>query len=364
MEELNIPTRCYDLTAMDEASRHKVYEEAGAVIRAGGTVVFPTETVYGLGANAMDPLAVQGIYRAKGRPSDNPLIIHVADRDLSGIVSEIPPTAVRLMDRYWPGPLTIIMKKDPGVPAQTTGGLDTVGVRMPDQPAALALIKAAGCGIAAPSANISGRPSPTTFRRCQEDLMGRVDLILGMDQSRVGLESTIIDLSGTVPELLRPGAITLEELRAVLGEVVYVPSATLQGDESPRAPGMKYRHYAPRAKVTLLRGTRQAVQLYLQTRKDEQTLAVLIDADGLDQNPTTSSSGTVFEPDAADSDPSVVRFGSVTEAAREIFETLRWADDQGYTGIWVEAVAETGLGLSLMNRLKKAAAYDVVEVKE
>lgn len=350
MEEMHIKTRCFDLTAMDETRRQTICEAAGAVIRQGGTVVFPTETVYGLGANALNPEAVRSIYRAKGRPSDNPLIIHVADFDLTGIVREVPPQAQMLMKKYWPGPLTLILKKAPGVPDETTGSLDTVGVRMPDQPAALALIRASGTVVAAPSANISGRPSPTTYERCIQDLAGRVDVILGMDPSRVGLESTILDLSGEVPELLRPGAVTLEDLRSDLGEVRYAPSASLKEDEAPRAPGMKYRHYAPNARVTLFQGDPEPVRRHMLDRRQPDTLLIFIDANG-SKEPADDPSGTV-------------RFGSVEEAARRIFETLRLADDGGARQIWIQAVAETGLGLSLMNRLKKAAAYEIVEVKE
>lgn len=376
MDNFRIETRCFDLTTLDETQQQQVFAEAGEVIQKGGTVVFPTETVYGLGADAMKTEAVQAIYRAKGRPSDNPLIIHVADFDLSGIVAEVPPQAELLMKKYWPGPLTIILKKDPRVPSETTGSLDTVGVRMPDQPVALALIKASGTVIAAPSANISGRPSPTTFQRCREDLDGRVDMILGMDQSRVGLESTIIDLSGQIPELLRPGAVTLEELREDLGEVIYRPSESLKGDEAPRAPGMKYRHYAPQAAVTLIKGSSMKVRDYMRKEQTKGTLLVFIDSENYDQQirqaGTTdgvNSQNIIGERlmglganDSSEQDVWLIHFKSVEEAARRIFETLRKADDQDAQAVWIEAVPETGLGLSLMNRLKKAAAYEIREV--
>lgn len=353
MEELNIDTIAYNLLEMTKAEQAAVYEEAGAVIRAGGTVVFPTETVYGLGADALNPAAVAAIYRAKGRPSDNPLIIHVADYDLSAIVREIPPVARQLMELYWPGPLTIILKKQPAVPDVTTGSLDTVGVRMPDQEAALALIRASRRFIAAPSANISGRPSPTTFGRCVEDLDGRVDRILGMDPSRVGLESTIIDVTGEVPELLRPGAITREMLEAAIGPVHYQPGQTLKDDEAPRAPGMKYRHYAPKAKVTIFRGETGAVREAMLKRRAPGTLLLFIDGPG---------SGPFEGQAALAGRPGIIHFKSVEEAARAIFETMRTADDAGYGQILIQSVPETGLGLSLMNRVKKAAAYDIQEV--
>ena len=353
MEELNLPTICYNLLEMTDAQKTVVYAKAGQVIRNGGTVVFPTETVYGLGADAMDPDAVRAIYRAKGRPSDNPLIIHVADFDLSKIVREIPATAKLLMDKYWPGPLTIIMKKNPAVPDATTGSLDTVGVRMPDQAAALNLIRASRRFIAAPSANISGRPSPTTFRRCVEDLDGRVDMILGMDQSRVGLESTIIDLSGAVPELLRPGAITLEMLEETIGHILYQPTGLLEDAKAPRAPGMKYRHYAPKAKVTLFSGEPAKVRQAMLSRQKTNSLLIFID------DPTL---GPFNESDLAKEQANIIKFDSVSQASHEIFETMRQADDQNYQDILIQAVPEKGLGLSLMNRVKKAAAYDIEEV--
>lgn len=384
-------TCCFDLTGLDEAEKEEVFAQAGAIIRRGGTVVFPTETVYGLGADAMRAESVHSIYQAKGRPSDNPLIIHVADFDLSGIALEVPPQAELLMEKYWPGPLTIILKKDPRVPKETTGSLNTVGVRMPDQPVALALIKASGTVIAAPSANISGRPSPTTFERCRQDLEGRVDMILGMDQSRVGLESTIIDLSGEVPELLRPGAVTLEELREDLGEVIYRPSESLQGDQAPRAPGMKYRHYAPKASVTLFQGDLELVRNHMLKERQDKTLLIFIDQEikltnkeRLRQSALNESSfneNAIGQSDKVQGQASqqqdlpakkssqelgmwLVYFKSVEEAAQGIFETLRQADDQEAEAIWIQTVPEQGLGLSLMNRLKKAAAYKIKEVSK
>lgn len=359
MKPMNKPTVSVDLAPLSEAERRQWYETGGTILRQGGTVVFPTETVYGLGANALDPLAVRGIYEAKGRPSDNPLIIHVADEDLSGIVRDIPPMARLLMDRYWPGPLTLVLRKDPRVPDETTGGLDTVGVRMPESPAALELIRAAGVPVAAPSANVSGRPSPTNLQRCIQDLAGRVDLILGLDQSRVGLESTIVDLTGDVPELLRPGAVTLEELREILGPVRYEPSVSLEADEAPRAPGMKYRHYAPKARVTIFRGPIPAVRAQMLAARDSSTLLLFIDEAGGGHGPAQADE--LARPEAHDR--SLVRYGSPAAAARDIFERLRLADDDGYAAIWIQAVAETGLGRSLMNRLNKAAAYESVEVK-
>lgn len=354
MEDLNLTTICYNLLEMTDREKTEVYNEAGRILRSGGTVVFPTETVYGLGADAMDPAAVRAIYRAKGRPSDNPLIIHVADFDISKIVREIPPTATRLMEEYWPGPLTIIMKKNFAVPDATTGYLDTVGVRMPDHEAALKMIRASGRFIAAPSANISGRPSPTTFQRCVEDLDGRVDMILGMDRSRVGLESSIIDVTGEIPELLRPGAITLEMLEATIGPVLYKPGGLLADDTAPRAPGMKYRHYAPKAKVTIFSGQPLKVRQAMLTRQTAATLLIFIDDPTVE--PDNNSRLGQGQPG------NIIRFQSIAQASHEIFETMRQADDQGYQDILIQAVPEKGLGRSLMNRVKKAAAYDIEEV--
>ncbi len=355
MQNLNLTTHCYNLLDLTESEKAQVYQAAGEILHKGGTVVFPTETVYGLGADAMNPEAVSAIYKAKGRPSDNPLIIHVADFDISKIVREIPSSAVRLMETYWPGPLTIIMKKNPGVPDATTGSLDTVGVRMPDQPAALEMIKAGGGFIAAPSANISGRPSPTTFQRCVEDLYGRVDMILGMDQSKVGLESTIIDVSGETPELLRPGAITLEMLQETLGTVIYEPGNSLSDDVAPRAPGMKYRHYAPRAKVIIFKGEVGKVRQAMRSRQTDRTLLIFTQ-----EQPSPEETQQTAQLKMAEEHS--ITFDSVSQAAHEIFETMRCADDQNYTEILIQAVPETGLGLSLMNRVKKAAGYDIVEV--
>ncbi len=359
MEELKLKTICHNLLEKSDEERQEIYEEAGRIIRAGGTVVFPTETVYGLGADAMNPSAVRAIYTAKGRPSDNPLIVHVAGRELTDLVAEIPPLAETLIEKYWPGPLTIIMKKNPKLPDATTGSLSTVGVRMPDQAAALGFIKASGRFIAAPSANISGRPSPTTYERCVEDLDGRVDMILGMDQSRVGLESTIIDVSGDIPELLRPGAVTLEMLEETIGPVRYVPGGLLAPDEAPRAPGMKYRHYAPKAKVTIFSGAKDLVEAEMLRRKTSDNMLIFTQASASENPPELE---TLPGKDIEGTGP-VVRFRSVREASHGIFEILRRADDLGCREILIQAVPEKGLGLSLMNRVKKAAAYDIVEVK-
>ena len=224
--------------------------EAAEILRSGGLVAFPTETVYGLGANALDEAAAKKIYAAKGRPSDNPLIAHISSmEELPALVREIPEAGRKLAEKYWPGPLTMIFPKKDVVPYGTTGGLDTVAVRMPSDPVANRLIKLAGIPVAAPSANTSGRPSPTRAEHVIEDMDGKIEMILDGGQVGIGVESTIVDVSGPVPTLLRPGAVTLEMLRETLGQVEVDPAilGPVKGDVKPKAPGMKYRHYAPKA---------------------------------------------------------------------------------------------------------------------
>ncbi len=235
--------------------------EAAAILRRGGLVAFPTETVYGLGANGLDDTAARKIYAAKGRPSDNPLILHIsAEKELAPLVRQIPDAARKLMTAFWPGPLTMIFEKSGIVPYATTGGLDTVAVRMPCDPIAGRLIALAGVPVAAPSANRSGRPSPTTARHVIEDMDGRIEMILDGGPVGIGVESTIVDVTGPLPVLLRPGAVTMEMLREVVGEVAVDPAITgpVAGDVKPKAPGMKYRHYAPRAELVLVEEGRAA----------------------------------------------------------------------------------------------------------
>ena len=231
-------------------------EEAGKIIREGGLVAFPTETVYGLGANALDSEAVKKIFIAKGRPQDNPLIIHVASKDVSGLVHSISDTAKKLIDKFWPGPLTVILNKKDIVPNTTSANLATVGIRMPNSEIALELIKKAGKPIAAPSANISGKPSPTEVYRCIEDLNGKIDYILGGESSNIGVESTIVDCTVEPPMVLRPGGITLEMLQQVNKDIAIDPGLMKKPSENlkPKAPGMKYRHYAPKADLKIIKG--------------------------------------------------------------------------------------------------------------
>ena len=247
--------------------------EAAAVLRSGGLVAFPTETVYGLGGNALDEDAARKIYAAKGRPSDNPLIAHIScAADLAPLVKEIPMAARKLMEAFWPGPLTMIFPKSGRVPYGTTGGLDTVAVRMPDDPVAGRLIALAGVPVAAPSANTSGRPSPTTADHVWQDMDGRIDMIIDGGPVGIGVESTIVDVSSPVPSVLRPGAITMEMLREVLGEVTIDPAilGPMKEDIRPKAPGMKYRHYAPRAELTLVEAAEDETAGYEAVRGQER----------------------------------------------------------------------------------------------
>ena len=234
----------------------KFIEEAGTIIRNGGTVAFPTETVYGLGANALDEEAVKKIFIAKGRPQDNPLIVHVCSKDISELVKEVPEIAQRMIDKFWPGPLTIILEKNDIIPNMTSANLNTVGIRMPSSEIALKLIELSKRPIAAPSANISGRPSPTEVERCVEDLSGKVNYIIGGESSDIGVESTIIDCTVNPPLVLRPGGITLEMLKEIDSNIEIDSALKSKPTENfkPKAPGMKYRHYAPKAHLKIIKG--------------------------------------------------------------------------------------------------------------
>ncbi len=332
-------------------------DQAVAILRDGGVVAFPTETVYGLGADGLNPLAVRKIFKAKGRPQDNPLIIHVADDDLSAYVSHIPDNAKKIMEKFWPGPLTLIFKKTDLVPLETSGGLQSIGVRKPSNPIAIRLIKALGRPIAAPSANLSGKPSPTTFERCVEDLDGRVDMIIGDGHSIVGLESTIVDYSIFPPRLLRPGYVTLEDLWEIDDTIAYDEEKTKAGeDETPKAPGMKYRHYAPKAPMTIILGdTKQVIKemdsLVEKAILEHKKIGILAPKEREDHY----KMGKV----------SFISLGKETDAleiGRNLFEGLRRFDDLGVDVIFAEGIKETGVGKAVMNRLKKASGFQIIEV--
>lgn len=332
---------------------------AGDIIRRGGLVAFPTETVYGLGGDALCPASARKIYAAKGRPSDNPLIIHIAEMAaLERIVCEIPKKAAKLAEAFWPGPLTMIFKKAAIVPDQTTGGLDTVAVRMPSHPLAALLIRKSGGYVAAPSANLSGKPSPTLAKYVVQDLDGRIDMILAADGVEIGLESTIVDLTGEIPVILRPGYITQKMLSEVVGEteldITIYDSDTAQ---APKAPGMKYRHYAPKGELVIVEGEPHRVARYI----NEQAAAH--EAAGL----RTGVIATL-EQFAQYQAASVKNAGSrcdTHEAAKKLYTFLREFDDEKIDCIYAESFADTldqGFGQAVMNRLLKAAGHKVIHV--
>ncbi len=341
-----------DEKQIDEA----LVKEAGDVIRAGGLVAFPTETVYGLGGDALNAASSEKIYRAKGRPSDNPLIVHIADMEaLAVIVREIPASAVKLAERFWPGPLTMILNKADIVPCETTGGLDTVAVRMPVHPVARELIRAAGGYVAAPSANRSGRPSPTSAKYVVEDLNGRIEMIVDGGDVEIGLESTIIDLTTTPPVILRPGYITGQMLQEVLGEVA--EDHTMMRDDSgqaPKAPGMKYRHYAPRGELTIVDGTAQNVVEYIngkvaEARRAHKKTGVICTDASLKQY-------------RADVCKSAGERSDEEAVARKLYRILREFDDEDVEIIYAESFCADGFGQAIMNRLLKAAGHKVVHL--
>ncbi len=320
----------------------KDIEEAGRILRNGGLVAFPTETVYGLGANALDPAAVKAVYDAKGRPSDNPMIVHIsAEDELPTVVAEVPEKAKVLMKAFWPGPLTMVFRKSEAVPMRTTGGLDTVGIRMPSSEVARALIKAAGVPIAAPSANLSGKPSPTNYKDVLEDMDGRIDAVIEGEPCAVGIESTVLDLTGEVPTILRPGYVTKEMLEDVLAERVDYDRALLEkskGGETlrPRSPGMKYKHYSPNADVKIIAGAADKVAVKIKEIRTEA--------------------------EAAGRKVAVIDYGEDSEsAARGFFSELRELDRQGFDVVLVSALDEKGLGFSVMNRMVRSAGYDIIE---
>lgn len=331
--------------------------DAGRVIREGGLVVFPTETVYGLGANALDGEAARGIFTAKGRPADNPLIIHIYKTEqLPEIVKEVNEVARKAIDAFWPGPLTLIMDKSHNVPDTVTAGLNTVAVRMPRHDVAIALLKTAEVPIAAPSANVSGKPSPTKVEHVIFDMDGKVDIIIDGGPCDVGLESTILDTTTVPPVLLRPGGITLEMLRSVLGEVALDKGLLKKEDMDfkPRAPGMKYTHYSPDADVTIVKGHAEKVANFINEKLDicrEKG----IKAGVLTTDETKKLYGDSFFISAGS------RENPIT-IAENLFDCLREFDKQGIEVVYAEAVDNNGIGLAIMNRLNKAAGFKIEKV--
>ena len=334
-----------------------VMEQAGKLIAEGELVAFPTETVYGLGGDALDPDASRRIYAAKGRPSDNPLIVHIADfDDMKRVAREVPEQAKKLADAFWPGPLTMIVWKSDAVPEATTGGMQTVAVRMPNHPVALELIRRSGCLIAAPSANTSGRPSPTEAQHVAEDLSGKIAMILDGGPVGIGIESTIIDLTEEKPMILRPGYITPEMLSEVLQEEVVIDPGIIAADDTrkPKAPGMKYKHYAPKAEMIIVDGAQDAVihkinELTAVKRAEGKKVAVIATDETKDRYDAQVilSMGKPADEDAI---------------AQHLYKILRECDELDVGEIYSECFQTPRIGQAIMNRLLKAAGHTVIHV--
>lgn len=334
----------------------KIIKKAAAVIRNGGLVAFPTETVYGLGADALLPEGAKKIYAAKGRPSDNPLIVHIADFDaLEKITSEIPPQARALADAFWPGPLTMIFHKSDAVPRETTGGLDTVAVRMPNHAVALELIRESGGYIAAPSANTSGKPSPTLAEHVATDLNGRIPLILDGGAVGIGIESTIIDLSEEVPMILRPGYITKKMLSEVIGEVKDDPALLrMASNVRPKAPGMKYKHYAPNADLILVSGAEaQVIDKINAMSKERRAEGKKVGIICSDETYSEYYANIVKSIGSRQDEDSI---------AHHLYAILRIFDELNVDVIYSESFSTPRIGQAIMNRLLKAAGHQVIKV--
>lgn len=331
-------------------------KKAAEIIKRGGLVAFPTETVYGLGANGLDENAVPKIYEAKGRPSDNPLILHISKLDeIEDIVKEIPKSALILAEEFWPGPLTMVFKKSERIPYRTTGGLESVAIRMPSNKIARELIKAAGVPIAAPSANSSGRPSPTKAAHVIYDLDGKIDMVIDGGEVDIGIESTIVDVTGEVPVILRPGFITEEMLSEAIGRVEIdevVKSLSPDKDLKPKAPGMKYRHYAPRGKMTIYKGSHSKVVERINeeiSKLEGKKTGVL----------ATDETKSYYRADI------IISLGSREDGesiAHNLFDALRKFDDDDVEFIYSEGFDENKLGFAIMNRLHKSAGYNIINV--
>lgn len=335
------------LTITDPLRDGAALDEAAALLRAGKLVAIPTETVYGLAANALDPAAAKAIYAAKGRPSDNPLIVHVSSfGEIPPLAAELPPALGRLAERFWPGPMTVILPKSGLVPAETSGGLDTVAVRMPAHPVARELIRRAGVPLAAPSANLSGSPSPTCAQHCIDDLAGRVDAIVDGGPCGVGVESTVLTLCTDPPRVLRPGAVTLEMLREVLPDIEYDPGVFehLPDDRKAASPGMKYKHYSPKARVVLVRGTLGQFRRFIGAQK--HAFGILC-----------------FEGEETYFTQRCITYGREEDPAsqaRRLFDALREVDREGMTLVYTRVSDDEGIGQAVYNRLLRAAGFDEV----
>lgn len=342
-----------------EKPEHEKIKLAADVIRRGGLVAFPTETVYGLGADALNPEAVRNIYVAKMRPLDNPIIVHVSRKeDVYRLAADVPENAEKIMDAFWPGPITLVLRASEVVPKITTGGLDTVAIRMPKHKVALALISEAERPIAAPSANLAGRPSPTLAEHVIQDLYGRIDVILDAGPTNIGVESTVLDLTSNPPQILRPGGVTYEDLKRILGEVSIHPAAMARSEvpiEHARSPGMKHKHYAPRAEMIVVEGELGSVinkikelsEYYTKVGKKVGILAT-------DESIENYHLGVV---------KSMGSRKNLASVAKNLFKLLRELDDEGVNIIIAEGVPQRGLGLAVMNRLRRAAGYNIIRVE-
>ena len=349
-------------TQIEKIDKNKIDEEilarAGEILKQGGLVAFPTETVYGLGANALDEEAARKTYAAKGRPSDNPLIVHIADVEaLSAIVETIPEKAKRVMAKFWPGPLTLIFHKKDIVPLGTTGGLQTVAVRMPEDEIARGLIRAAGGYVSAPSANTSGRPSPSTAQHVADDMDGKIEMIIDGGSVEIGVESSILDMTVDPPMILRPGAITKEMLEEVIGTVT-VDTALLSdaSGAAPKAPGMKYRHYAPKAQLMIVNGEpKEAVRAIKQIAYEQERLGYKVGIIATTETLGSYTRGVIKTIGSRSNEGSI---------AKNLYKVLREFDEEDVDYIYSEAFDAEGMGIAIMNRLDKAAGHHVIQAKD
>lgn len=332
------------------SDRDYAITEAAKILKEGGIVAIPTETVYGLAGNALDGTVTDKIYTAKGRPSDNPLIVHISDlSQWAPLVKEIPESALALADKYWPGPLTVILPKSEIVPDKVSGGLPTVAVRMPSDEIARAIIEKSGVPLAAPSANTSGKPSPTSAKYVIEDLMGKVDAIVDAGECSVGVESTVISLCDTPPRLLRPGGITAEMLTEVLGEITIDDAVFNKLAEGAVAasPGMKYKHYSPDAQVVIVKGSFESYRGFVEENKTDKTVALCFEGEEKGLSVKCITYGTKDDP---------------SSQAKNIFDALRKVDELGAEKVFARYPETDGVGLAVFNRLVRAAAFNIIEV--
>lgn len=347
---MSIKTVIKKINGDDPLSETSVISEAAGIIKNGGLVAFPTETVYGLGADAFNPDAVKKIFEAKGRPQDNPLILHISEFEMiSQIARDLPDAALALAKAFWPGPLTLILNKKASVPYETSCGLETIAVRFPEHKIARLLIEKSGTPIAAPSANKSGRPSPTRASHVEFDLNGKIDMIIDGGHCKHGIESTIADLTGDTPVILRPGSITPEMIQEITGMCIFSES---HDTETPKAPGMKYTHYSPQAKVTIITGQPEAAAHTINKLIHENS-GLRIGVMATDETIELYDKNALILCAGSRSDPETI--------GRNLFKLLRKFDYYGIEQVYAEGLIETGVAASIMNRLKKAAGYDVID---